>query len=256
MKAYWHYNLAGGLDVSGTLLNFYAVFSQVGSGFVFQTIFGILGVTAAVQAMGHAAADLRRRGPLQPAAWLRVYSLLVILAAAALFFAGKLPLGEARLNAFLNIPVSILIIDLLRRLRAAYPDSKIVIGTCVLLFAGVTGNVYTTLLGHYTDEDLPRKQQIYARTGGAIRLAKETGLPILVTPGVAFPYEKDKNLPDTGSTVPGDWILKTHPAYQFPDRIPVYPVADRQRAAFCLDTLASAAAVVTDGTSVSVLKRR
>jgi hypothetical protein len=50
-------------------------------------------------------------------------------------------------------------------------------------------------------------------------------MPILVTPDVAYPYEKTANLP-YNDNVPGDWVLKTYPAYDVNKCIPVYPITD------------------------------
>ena len=48
-------------------------------------------------------------------------------------------------------------------------------------------------------------------------------MPILITPGVAFPYDTTGNLPFNG-TVPGDWVLKTFPAYKVGENIPVFAI--------------------------------
>jgi hypothetical protein len=257
MKAFWQYNLAGALEAGGILSNFYTVFAQVGSGYVFQTIFGILGVAAFFRACRQGFADIRDKQAPGLMAWMRLYAVVLLLTVAALFLAGKLPLGESRLNAFITVSVAILLIDLLHWLMRTFPRSNVITAIGAILYIGVVGNIYTTIIGNYMDPDLSKRRQIYATIGRAISLARERQVPILATPGVAYPYEADQNLPDTTSTVPGDWVLKTHPAYRFRDSISIYPIADMSQAVACLDTLAPgiSAAVVTDGRSVRMERR-
>lgn len=54
----------------------------------------------------------------------------------------------------------------------------------------------------------------------------------MVTAGVAYPFDTCWNMPYM-TTVPGDWVLKTFPAYQPQQALPVYPIRHTDR----LDTV-------------------
>jgi hypothetical protein len=154
-----------------------------------------------------------------------LYASVLILFVFILFALGKLPVGEPRLNAFTIPAVSILIIHLLDTMASQRQWFKVSVGISALLYVGVIGNIYTTFFASITGDMYAKKMHIYQATGVALREAQEKKLPILITPGVAYPFENTRNLPDT-TTVPGDWVLKTHPAYRVETAVPVYGISN------------------------------
>ncbi len=46
-----------------------------------------------------------------------------------------------------------------------------------------------------------------------LKKANKVRMPILITPGVAYPYENTVNFP-FDDNVPGDWVLVTFPEYK------------------------------------------
>ena len=146
----------------------------------------------------------------------------------ALFAFGKLPVGEPRLNAFTIPSVSILIIYLLDKLETNRITENISKALAIFLLAGVTGNIYTTFFAAITGPEYAKKMNIYRSSEKAITLAQAKKIPILITPGIAYPYEKTRNLPYR-TTVPGDWVLMTLPAYKVEDQVPVYAIEDMDR---------------------------
>jgi hypothetical protein len=142
-----------------------------------------------------------------------------------LFITGKFPVGEPRLNAFTIPAISILLIYFLD-VCAQYPRAaKFARVTAALLYISVIGNIYTTFIASVTGPVYAKKMDIYKSTEDAIVLAQAKKIPILITPEVAYPYDKTWNLPFQG-TVPGDWVLKTFPAYKVAENIPVYAISD------------------------------
>ena len=98
--------------------------------------------------------------------------------------------------------------------------------------------------------------EIYKATEAAITLAQAKKLPILITPGVAYPYEKTKNLPYE-TTIPGGWVLKTFPAYKEADGISVVAIDSLTEVSAAMSRLpASTNAVIAgDGISYKIITR-
>lgn len=253
MRNYWQGKLAGSGSAEQQLFTLYWVAAQVGAGDFFNVVFGVLGMLAFGWAVVQAVRGFRR-SELDVQAWMRGYCLVLMALAWSLFLAGKLPLGEARLNAFLTPAIAWMLVDFLRALHRKAAGQKPVLVVGALLYIGVLGNIFTTIAAVYTDALWPKKRRIYATVGEAIRTANERGLPILATPGIAFPEEHHDNLP-FDEKMPGDWPLKTHPAYHFADSIRVYRLPRVEDAASTLQALPDTAAVVCDGTSFSIVTR-
>lgn len=223
MHEFWgHLMMNKGFSWRSFFINFYMLFAEIGAGLIYWLLFGILGIISFIYGIYTCTVNLKALKTNREALLL-LYSTLLLMLVIVLFAAGKLPLGEPRLNAFTIPSVSILMIYLLDQLNRPGIKGKISISLSVLLLVGLTGNIYTTFFAAVTGEEYAKKINIYQSTGNAIRLAASRHLPILVTPGVAYPYDKTRNLP-FNNTVPGDWVLKTHPAYKVMDYIPVYAI--------------------------------
>ncbi len=256
MHGYWrHLLMDKGFDLQSFLVNLWMLFAEIGSGFAFWWLFGLLGVSSFIYGLQSTAADIAKNR-LSGHALIRLYSITLLLFCIVLFLAGKLPLGEPRLNAFTIPAISILIIHFLDALREKASVRKFSFGLSVLLYAGVIGNIYTTFFASITGAEYARKLDIYESTETALVLAQAKNLPIFITPEVAYPYDKTENLPFK-TTVPGDWVLKTFPAYKVLNNIPVYAVNDTGAARQAIKKLPSyiTAVMVGDGRSYHITNR-
>jgi hypothetical protein len=173
------------------------------------------------------------------------YSCLLLWLMLGLFVAGKLPLGTWRLNAFAVPAIGLLIVHLLGMMRSRKAWKPLATGISILLFAALLGNVIATM-AELAGADHAKKLAIYRVSGRALQEALAQNLPVLVTSAIAFPFE---------DRWPGDWILKTHPAYKVWQPLPVYPLPDADSAAPLMQRLSLKVAVVLDGTSVKMIRQ-
>jgi hypothetical protein len=223
MHQFWgHLMMDGGFKWSSFFNGFYNLFAEVGSGMLYWYLFGILGslsfIAGIITVLKHIRDD---KNSIRNDAVL--YSVLLLLVVIALFIAGKFPLGEPRLNAFTIPAISVLMINFLDQLKTR---QKAVANTLsVVLYVGLIGNIYTTFYASISGPEYARKMEIYRSTQKAILLAQSQNIPALITPGIAWPYDTTQNLPFK-NTVPGDWVLKTFPAYNVGEHIPVYAIRD------------------------------
>jgi len=223
MHQFWgHLIMDNGFSWKLLITNFYLLFAQVGSGLFFSIVFGILGIISFFYGIRKAYTMLLKNTNRPPDFYL-FYSILLLVLVIALFIVGKFPLGESRLNAFTVPSISILIIYFLDRMNNEKYKVKFSPFISALLYIGAIGHIYTHSFAAITGPVYAREMNIYRSTENAIKLAQEKKLPILVTPGIAYPYDKTPNLPFK-NTVPGDWVLKTFPAYKINENIPVYPL--------------------------------
>ncbi len=221
----------------------YELFAQVGRGLLFSILFGILGIAAFFMAFYKPA---RYLAVLSRYHLARLYSVVLLVAVLGLYCLGKLPLGEPRLNVCTIPAITILIIALLDALYRMHATAMLSRTLSVVLYAGVIGHIYTTSFSAVTGSGYARKLAIYVATENAIILAQAKKLPILITPGVAYPYHTTQNLPFS-NTVPGDWVLKTFPAYKVAQNIPVYNIDDLHHLSSWLLQLQPAARSVLTG---------
>ncbi len=124
-------------------INVYLFLSEAGSGLVYTVLFGVLGIISFGYGIYQSRAILLRRTFSNGEAAL-VYSVLLIVVAIILFIADKLPLGNARLNAFTIPSVFILVICLLDQLKNRVHTAKLSKTLSLILYVGVIGNIYTT----------------------------------------------------------------------------------------------------------------
>ncbi len=255
MHKFWgHLLMDGGFSWRSFFVNFYMLFAEVGSGFVFWYLFGIFGILSFIFGI-RSALNSKYHGS-DNAVFIRLYSVGLLLLAIALFAAGKLPLGEPRLNAFTIPAISILLIHFFDFLAARDAKGRFAKILATLFFVGLIGNIYTTFFASFTGYGYTRKMDIYKATEAAITLAQAKKLPIFVTPGVAYPYEKTKNLPYE-TTIPGDWVLKTFPAYKVADGISVIAIDSLTEVGSAMSHLpASVNSVIAgDGISYKIITR-
>ena len=89
----------------------YRLFSQMGSGIVFENIIGVLGCIAFVSGCVASFKHLKRNQSID--AYTRLYCCILLLFTIVLFLLRKLPLGEPRLNAYTMPSIAILMIWLM-----------------------------------------------------------------------------------------------------------------------------------------------
>lgn len=225
MHDFWaHIMLDHGFDAGVFFNGFYNLFAQIGAGVIFWYLFGILGMVSFVVAVYKYPPFVFKRidniGTL-----VKVYSILLLLVVLALFVAGKLPVAEPRLNAFTVPSITILLIALLEDIQAFCIGKVAGLVLIVVLFLGASGNIYTSFADSITGDKYAKKMVIYHNSEKAIKLAQQKNIPLCVTPGITYPYEETNNYP-FNEHMPGDWPLKTLPAYKVSIGLPVFRIAD------------------------------
>jgi hypothetical protein len=250
MKRYWqHLMMQQGFEISVFCRNVFHMFAQAGSGFLFWWLFGlsctiafVFGVYTILKNRSVVTADLQGS--------VLFYSFLLLLTVMVMHLAGKLPLGEPRLNAFVIPAISVLLIHFLGAMQQRVGEGKVAVVVCYILLAGLSGNIFSTIAASFTDDKYARRMEIYRSTERAVAIANDKKLPILITPGVAYPYEHTRNLP-FDNTVPGDWVLMTFPAYKVNESMPVYAIADTTLIAQYKDRMPGSIAEVMAGDGIN-----
>ncbi len=247
------------MDNDHKLLSFftsvYTLFSQTGSGIFFENLFGLLGIFGFVFGVVSGAKNLfgNENGIERQ---VRLYSCLLIMLTLALYLCKKMPLGTPRLNAFTTPSIAILVIYLVNLISQRSWHRWVTVGLPMLLYVGVAGNVFTHYTGYFTSEQYPRQMRTYTATENAIRLAQNQKIPLLITPGVAYPYAQAAT--DAGAPDPAVWVLKTFPAYDVRQQLPVYAISDTGHAR---EVLASLPGNITrvlagDGIAFRIIERK
>lgn len=256
MRKFWgHLMMKNGFNWRSFFINFYMLFAEVGSGMLFWLLFGILGIASFLYSCYDSLLWLRAKTYTQ-AQLMRLYSVVTLVMVIVLYSVGKYPLGEPRLNAFTIPSICVLLIYGLDQLSSFYVSRKAALAISALLFAGVTGNIYTTFFAAYEQPKYGKLMATYASANAGIAIAQQKNMPILVTPDVAYPYDHTPNLPYE-EDVPGDWILKTFPAYDVNLCLPVYPIADTSHIKLPVSLLPAAdtSIMVIYGTGFRIIKR-
>ncbi|MBX2905525.1 MAG: hypothetical protein KF744_05770 [Taibaiella sp.] len=226
MREYWRGLVnEGGFSVVTFVEHIFHMLAQPGSGLLFWWLFGLL-CTVALGYGGNMSWRNLRAGRRGISAMMLLYAVVLILAMMLLNVAGRLPLGEPRLNSFAVPAIAILLINLLDAVARWPRMQKAGEVVSYILIAGLAGNVVSTVIASFTDGKYERRMATYRATEAAIKQARAQHLPVLVTPEVAWPYDKTRNLPDTVNNVPGDWVLMTWPAFDAGDAVQVYNIMD------------------------------
>jgi hypothetical protein len=275
MHSYWSgIMMQDGFNARVFVTGIYRLFAQVGSGLVFETIFGIIGLLAITFTIR--AHNKRFNWDLINI--MRLYSLTIILIVIVLFIWGKLPLGEARLNAFTVPAIAFLIVDYIKSLKRFFYTHKWASLLAALLYSGSCGHIFISVTSGFLNKDYTEKLNIYVNTENAIILAESKKIPILITPRIAYPdskvlkFRNDPELsinlcypPDFNGTphclsannMPGDWVLKTFPAYKPDEHLAVYAINSLDKLDECLKQLPSTikTAIVGDGISFRIINK-
>ena len=278
MHMYWQYRMMPHpFDLALFFLRFYNLFSRTGAGLLFEIVFGILGIASFINACIKCGQSLRKAG-FETNDVLCWYCVLTVLLVMLLFAAGKMPIGETRLNSFI-LPVVgmtiVLFIDSLTRSNAGKLPGNIL---AWVLLAAATGNIVSSAINDQTNDIHNRTLSIYHHTEKAIQLASAKNLPIFITPAIACPNEKHVNFPESNvparvlcyppgyvnvcgtgmkDNIPGEWVLKTFPAYRADQPVPVYSVYDVGEVPGCLSHLPAdiRSVLAGDGIHFTEIKR-
>lgn len=255
MRQFWgHRLMREGFSFISFFTCTFELFANLGAGLIFTALLGITGVCALCYGVYKSASGIKERDG-STGAFIVCYSVVLIFIILILFGLGKFPLGETRLNAFTMPSICILIISLLDRLLVTnrHKLSRVL---SIVLYVGVTGNIYTTFFASFTGASFNKKLTIYEATEDAIIIAQAKHMPIFITPDIAYPYEHTTNYP-ASDKIMGDWVLKTFPAYKVYKHTPVYAINSIAEINSKLQQMPSSvtAAIVGDGNSFRVIKR-
>jgi hypothetical protein len=243
MQDFWKDLLMKNFSARIFFHNTYLMFRNLGTGDLFENIFAIVGVAAFV--FGSYTAI--KAGIL--AATIRdifvQYSCALLWLVLGLFIAGKLPLGTFRLNSFIVAALGFLIVHMLRHLYQYSRWKPFAVGFSLLLFLGTVGTIYVTI-AELMGSEHSKKLSIYHASNRAIIEARKSGMPVLVTSAIAFPFD---------DRWAGDWILKTLPAYKVNDTLHVQALPGIDSVAAYTHRLPGSvhAAIVIDGATVTIV---
>ena len=218
--------------------NSWCLFSLVGSGLIFEVVFGILGIAAFLYC-GYLVIRTKRQD-YSTAHYLNLYAVLLLCLTLALMATGKLMGGVARLTVFTVPSISMLIIAFLRMLNEQF--IKVMPGRIIsgILFLALFGNVLSTCINCFTYPEYKNRILAFNRTAKALREARLAKIPLLYTDGVKG--DKIDNTPSapgiisayniTPRQISGDdplsaeIILKVNPEYKVWDTVHAYWMPD------------------------------
>ena len=218
--------------------NFWKLFSLLGSGLMFEIIFGVLGIASFFYGI-YKLLKTKQQEYTQ-SHYFRLYAVLLLLLTLCLIFSGKLMGGVARLTAFTVPSTAILIISFFEDLKGKFRRAKLANTLAAIVFIGLYGNIVTTYINTFTYPEYSNRIQTYHNTSQALKLARLGKMPILITDGV----RGDKIIGH--DTIPGkirfntitpeqiagadtlcaEVVLKVNPEYKTWDPIPVYWLPD------------------------------
>ncbi len=278
MHFYWRYMMMqDGFDIVLLGKALYNLFALGGSGLVFEIIAGGMSIVGIGIALAHCIGSLRKKEWLAED-YVMWYSAGLVALVLVLFTLGKLPIGERRLNSFILPVTGVLIIGVIGRMKQAVALSKWGEGLVVLLVLASVGSVVSSPVNELTSDKRRNTLLIYEHTEKAIEIATAKHLPLFITPGIASPYQQIINYPHTnvvatelcvlpgsrdaacgslGDNIPGDWILKTFPAYKVTSHLPVYAIGAMADVPACMQQLPPGVTSVMagDGINFSEVKR-
>lgn len=222
-----------------TLLeDFWYLFALVGSGFLFEIIFGILGIISFVYGI---TLTVKTRFVLKETKdYLRLYAILLLVLVLLLIGTGKIIGGVARLTAYTVPSISLLIIFLLDDLKAIFSKTKLAYSIAGILFLGLFGNIISTCINSFTYEEYKNRMTTYWNTSNALKLARNCNIPLLISDGVCGdPYIVPATIPRKiathtidqrqilgADTLCAEAITKVNPEYKVWDTIPIYYMPD------------------------------
>lgn len=214
------------------------LFALVGSGELFEVVFGVLGISAFGYALFRLLkARLRHYTVLQ---YFHLYAVLLLLVVMFLFLTGKLATGAARLTAYTVPSIALLIIALLQDLQKKVGRFTWGGVLSTVLFLALFGNILTTCINTFTYVEYPDYIRAFHKTGEALRQARREGIPIMVSDGINGRFYNDHPpAPGTIATntideaqrrgsenLAAEVLLKIHPEYKLWDPVPYFYMPD------------------------------
>ena len=221
-QSYWE--MLGNTQHKNPFLeNFWNLFSLVGSGFLYEIIFGILGIASFFYVIYRLIQT--KKYSYSKDDYLKLYGVFLLLLTLGLFLCNKLLGGVARLTAFTVPSIAILIVFFLEDLRNKYGYIKVT-GVCfTIVFLGLFGNIISSCIGRFTYVEYQDRIKTYWRTSAALKQARLSKFPILVTNG-AFGDPLKEHKPAPGDGLTAAVVLKDNPEYKVWDTVSIYQVHD------------------------------
>jgi hypothetical protein len=249
--------------------NFWNLFALVGSGFLFELIFGILGIAGFGYGIYRLAG--KRLEEWNTIDHVRLYAVLLLVLVFGLLVTGKIVGGVARLTAYTVPSISILIISLLQDLRDRFGYPKISGAISAVLILGLLGNIISSCINTFTYTEYESRIATYRHTAKALREARLKKVPFLYTDGVCGDrWEIPAPVPGKISrynitpkqiagadTVAAEVIVKVNPEYKVWDSIPLYYMPDAKWMVEYMKQLPDSfrQAMVGDGLRYRIIKR-
>ncbi len=254
---------------NNSLTDFWNLFALVGSGVLFEIIFGALGIIAflygAYRLLKAKAADYSREDNV------RLYSVTLIVFTLILIFSGKVMGGVARLVVFTVPSISLLIVSLLADVKARFGYIKVSNTITAILFLGLFGNILSTCINTFTYPEYANRIKTFQRSQQALEFARSHRVPLLFTDGIRGDVITDTagapGYIDSNTITPAqiagmpllcsEAVLKVNPGYKVWDPIPVYWVPGIKWSNAYVQQLPAQyrAAVATNGVQYWLVKR-
>lgn len=258
--SYWE--MMGNKELKNPFLfNVWELFALVGSGLVFEIIFGILGIFSFSYAVYSLAK--RKKWTYVIEDYLKLYAILLIIITLGFIFFDKLIGGVARLTAFTVPSIAMLIVTFLTDLKANYHKTKLANTLATILFLGLFGNILSTCINCFTYPEYKNRIETYWRIGDAIKEARVQKVPLLITQGVlGDKIEEHALMPGkiqtdnfTGANVMAKVAIVDHPEYKHNENLIIFPIPDMKWADEYVKQLPMEykSAIVFDG--ITILQR-
>jgi hypothetical protein len=247
MQLYWKKRLFDVNNLNNIVVNFLDFLMLMGSGYLFKIVFAMILLVSIVSILF--STTLNKLEFFRNEKFLvEIYSIQVVFTALILYFLGKLPLGESRLNCFIVVAFSVLIVHGANLIQERYQmiPKNLVFG--VIIFASV-GNISISLIGKISQKDKETFDlQIYENVGRAIKQSDKIKLPLIVLPGIASAhFEKEYD--------DASWILKTHPKFKKENKIKVFGIKDESKIKECLKNNKLQTAILVDKYSFQLVNQ-
>jgi len=256
--------------------NFWKLFALVGSGLLYEIIFGILGIASFFYGIYNLSRIKKRDYTTED--HFKLYGILLLGLTLCLFLSGKLMGSVARLTAFTVPSISILIVSFFRDLKEIYSFPKLADTLATILFIGLFGNIISTCINTFTYPEYHDRIETYWHISQALKQARLSKIPILFTDGVRGVTDGiHGNRIKEYAPVPGkvsshtitpeqiagadtlcaEVILKVNPEYKVWDSIPVYLIPDMKWTDVYMNQLPVEfkSAIATDGINFIKLTR-
>jgi hypothetical protein len=263
MKSYYHSNKETFL---GDVWNLFAL---VGSGFLFELVFGVLGLVSFVYRI---VSVLRRKQRMYTFHYyLQLYALMLLVFVLLLLYTGKIIGGVARLTAFAVPSISLLLVSFLQEMKTRFHYKRTADVIVSILFVGLFGNLVSTCINSFTYDDYANRMNTYWNTSKALKEARKQKIPILITdgvcgdlyivaaqkPGKLLNNTIDKKQIDGADTLCAEAIVKVNPEYKMNAPVPIYYMPDSKWMSVYFSQLPKeySFAIVGDGLHYSLMKR-